>query len=161
MTISETQESAAISNEVLIDEAVTDAERTGRCTLTNGRWYSPYDDRYVEGPRTIDIDHFVPLAESWDSGASRWTPKERQAYANDLDDSRALIAVTAVSNRSKADKDPAQWVPPAAGYECTYATTWVTIKTRWQLAIDPAEADALASTLNECPNVPVRAELAR
>ncbi|NMI56001.1 hypothetical protein FNV62_07425 [Streptomyces sp. RLB3-17] len=46
-----------------------------------------------------------PLARS---GASTWTPKEREAYANDLDDPRALITVSATSNRSKADKDPTQ-----------------------------------------------------
>jgi hypothetical protein len=50
----------------------------------------------------------VPLAESWDSGASQWTAKEREAYANDLGDDRSLIAVTAATNRSKADQDPAE-----------------------------------------------------
>ncbi|MER7350461.1 HNH endonuclease family protein [Streptomyces aurantiacus] len=148
-------------SEVLLDEAVSAPDRTGRCTLTGGRWYSPYDDQYVDGPRGLDIDHMVPLAESWDSGASAWTPAEREAYANDLDDERSLIAVTAASNRSKADQDPSTWQPTAAGYRCEYATNWVTVKTRWALAIDPAEAAALTSTLNECPNVPVEVELAR
>ncbi|QIB49561.1 HNH endonuclease family protein [Streptomyces aureoverticillatus] len=148
-------------NEVLLDEAVTAPDRTGRCTLTGGRWYSPYDDTYVDGPRALDIDHYVPLAETWRSGASGWTAKEREAYANDLDDSRALIAVTAASNRSKSDQDPSTWMPPAAGYHCEYATTWVTIKTRWGLTVDRAEAAALTSTLNECPNTPVTVELAR
>ncbi|MFE5374558.1 hypothetical protein [Streptomyces mirabilis] len=50
-----------------------------------------------------------PLARS---GASTWTPKEREANAHDLDDPRALIAVSATSIRSKADKDPTQWLPP-------------------------------------------------
>ena len=54
----------------------------------------------------------MPLAEAWDSGASQWTAKERELYANDLDDARALIAVSAASNRSKADKDPSEWLPP-------------------------------------------------
>ncbi|MFH8993082.1 HNH endonuclease family protein [Streptomyces sp. NPDC017940] len=147
-------------NEVLLNEAVADPDRAGRCTLTGGTWYSPYDDRYVEGPRTLDIDHYVPLAESWDSGASTWTAKKRKAYANDLDEERSLIAVTAASNRSKADKDPAQWMPPAAGYRCEYATTWVIIKTRWRLSVDPAEAAALTRILGECPNVPVTVERA-
>ncbi len=51
--------------------------------VAGGRWYSPYDGRYVDGPRRLDTDHYVPLAESWDSGASAWTPTEREAYAND------------------------------------------------------------------------------
>ena len=50
----------------------------------------------------------VLLAEAWDSGASQWTAARRQAYANDLGAERSLVAVTAKSNRSKADQDPAQ-----------------------------------------------------
>ncbi|MGW0633800.1 HNH endonuclease, partial [Streptomyces sp. NPDC002758] len=64
------------------------------------------------------MDHLLPLAEAWDSGASAWTAKEREAY--NLDDPRALIAVSAASNRSKSDKDPTQWLPPYAGCRCTY-----------------------------------------
>lgn len=36
-----------------------------------------YDDRYINGPSGLDIDHLVPLAEAWDSGASAWTVTER------------------------------------------------------------------------------------
>ncbi|MFF5402934.1 hypothetical protein ACFY8K_02180 [Streptomyces misionensis] len=55
-----------------------------RRTLTQGEWYSPYDDRYIAGPRGLDIDHLVPFAEAWDSGASAWNAAVREAYANDL-----------------------------------------------------------------------------
>jgi hypothetical protein len=57
----------------------------------------------------FDVDHFVPLAEAWDSGAANWDSATRQAFANDLDFSMSLIAVTASSNRSKSDRDPAEW----------------------------------------------------
>ncbi|MCT9112839.1 hypothetical protein ACFWD7_52210 [Streptomyces mirabilis] len=73
-------------------------------------------------------------------GASTWTPKEREAYANDLDDlddPRALIALIAASNRSKADK------------------------TRYQLTVDPAEQTALAERLAICPDQPLTITLAR
>lgn len=65
------------------------------------------------------------LAEAWDSGASEWTAERREQYANDLGSERSLVAVTARSNRSKSDKDPAQWLPPAAAAQCTYASDWV------------------------------------
>ncbi|MFF4787900.1 HNH endonuclease family protein [Streptomyces griseorubiginosus] len=146
--------------EVLLAEAVTAPEQGAGCQLTGGSWYSTYDDTYFTAARSLDIDHLVPLAEAWDSGASAWTPKEREAYANDLGDDRALIAVSAASNRSKSDQDPATWQPPAAGYRCTYATDWVAIKTRWQLSIDPAEQAALTSILDSCPNSPVDVTLA-
>ncbi|MYQ40701.1 hypothetical protein GTW61_21060 [Streptomyces sp. SID4921] len=51
----------------------------------------------------------APLAEAWDPGASEWTTDRREQYANDLGSERSLVAVTAKSNRSKSDKDPAQW----------------------------------------------------
>ncbi|MFI6934876.1 HNH endonuclease family protein [Streptomyces sp. NPDC050287] len=148
-------------SEVLIEEAVTGPHQGANCALTGGSWYSPYDDTYFTQARALGIDHLVPLAEAWDSGASAWTSAERQAYANDLDDARALIAVSAAGNRSKADQDPTTWQPSAIGYPCTYATDWVAIKTRWSLAIDPAEQTAISEILDTCPNAPIKVTLAR
>ncbi len=137
------------------------ARRGAALPRSGGEWYSPYDDRYIQGPRGLDIDHLVPLAEAWDSGASAWSPAERQAYANDPGDARALIAVSAASNRSKADQDPATWLPPAAGSRCQYVTDWVADKTRWDLSIDTSEEAALSQILSHCPNTPVTVTLAR
>ncbi|MFC8349555.1 HNH endonuclease family protein [Streptomyces sp. NPDC057280] len=147
--------------EVLLEEAVVAPEQSANCALSGGSWYSPYDDTYFTAARALDIDHLVPLAEAWDSGASAWSSGERQAYANDLDDSRALIAVSAASNRSKSDQDPATWQPPAAGYRCTYVTDWVAIKTRWNLAIDTAEQTAISEILDACPHAPIEVTRAR
>ncbi|MFF7888166.1 HNH endonuclease family protein [Streptomyces sp. NPDC007916] len=147
--------------EVLLAEAVTAPGIGAGCALFGGLWYSAYDDQYFDTARRLDVDHLVPLAEAWDSGASTWTPKERELYANDLDDPRALIAVSAASNRSKADQDPSTWLPPYAGYWCQYVTDWVADKTRYRLTIDPAEHTALAQQLAECPDQPITVTLAR
>ncbi|WP_455755134.1 HNH endonuclease family protein [Streptomyces olivaceoviridis] len=85
-------------------EAVIAPQQGANCRLSGGEWFSPYDDRYIQEPGGLDIDHLVPLAKAWDSGAFDWSAKEREAYANDLGDERALIAVSAASNRSKADR---------------------------------------------------------
>ncbi|MFF3643404.1 HNH endonuclease family protein [Streptomyces sp. NPDC002564] len=148
-------------NEVLLDEALIAPQQGEKCKLTGGRWYSEYDDQYIDGPSGLDIDHRVPLAESWDSGAKAWTAAERQEYANDLGDSRSLIAVSAKSNRSKSDQDPATWMPPTEGDRCTYIAEWVAVKTRWGLSIDPSEESALSENATRCPNTPVRVQLAR
>ncbi|MFE2943366.1 HNH endonuclease family protein [Streptomyces sp. NPDC059255] len=147
--------------EVLKQEAVVAPVQGAGCKLSGGRWYSAYDDKYVDGPSGLDIDHLVPLAEAWDSGASRWSPAERQEYANDLSVERSLIAVSARTNRSKADQDPATWMPPAEGYRCQYVADWIATKLRWQLTIDSAEKTALSEKATGCPNLPVRVALAR
>ncbi|MET8771111.1 HNH endonuclease family protein [Streptomyces sp. NPDC004658] len=148
-------------SEVLKAEAVVAPEQGAGCRLSGGAWFSPYDDRFIQGPGGLDIDHLVPLAEAWDSGASTWSAKEREAYANDLGDDRALIAVSAASNRSKADQDPSTWLPPAVGYRCQYVTDWVADKMRWGLSIDADEKLAIAEVLGNCPNVPVTVTPAR
>ncbi|MFB8084995.1 HNH endonuclease family protein [Streptomyces sp. NPDC055992] len=148
-------------NEVLLAEAVVAPEQGARCKLSGGQWYSPYSNTYVDNPSGLDIDHLVPLAESWDSGASAWTPAEREAYANDLDEDRSLIAVTAATNRSKADQDPAQWMPPYQPYHCQYLTDWIATKLRWQLTIDNTERNTLTQATTTCPNKPVHVTLAR
>lgn len=148
-------------NEVLKAEAVIAPEQAAGCKLSGGQWYSAYSNTYVDSPSALDLDHLVPLAESWDSGASTWTAAEREAYANDLGDDRSLIAVTAATNRSKADKDPAEWLPPYEPYHCQYLTDWIATKLRWQLTADEMERDTLTRATTNCPNQPVTITLAR
>lgn len=107
-----TRNGCTTRNRVLIDESTIPVTRNSSCTVTAGRWYSQFDDVWVDVPRSLDIDHMVPLAEAWRSGARNWNESTRRAFANDLDDPRSLIAVTASSNRSKSDRDPANWLPP-------------------------------------------------
>ncbi len=109
----------------------------------------------VTNPKGLDIDHMVPLAEVWDSGASQWTAARREAYANDLGADRSLVAVTAKTNRSKADQDPATWLPPLADARCTYAADWISTKLRWALTIDRAERDALRRLAAGCGHTTV------
>jgi hypothetical protein len=120
------------------------------CARTSsGLWFSPYDGKRYTRSRYMDIDHMVPLAESWRSGASKWDAGTRQRFAND-EWGPALIAVSATSNRSKGDKDPAAWLPPRRAYRCTYLTSWVTTKWRWQLTVGQAEHDRIANLLRSC-----------
>jgi hypothetical protein len=137
--------------EVLIAEARGTPDVGPGCTVT-GTWRSAYDGIVTSDPGTFDIDHVVPLKEAWDSGAWQWAPAVRERYANDLGDWRALRAVTAASNRSKADKDPADWLPPRVAFRCTYAKDWIAVKIRWSLRVDPEEREALENLLVLCPS---------
>ncbi|MER7720769.1 HNH endonuclease family protein [Streptomyces flaveolus] len=144
--------------EVLISEAVEPPVVGPNCRLTGGRWWSYYDQVWVTSASGLDIDHMGPLAEAWDSGASRWSAQRREAYANDQGAPASLVAVTARSNRSKADQDPAQWLPPAAEVHCRYVAEWVGTKLRWALSADETEVAALAEVAAGCPEQTVTYE---
>ncbi|WP_217130067.1 HNH endonuclease family protein [Streptomyces sp. AC558_RSS880] len=137
--------------EVLLAEAVEPPVVGPGCRLSGGRWWSYYDQVWVTSASGLDIDHMGPLAEAWDSGASTWSAQRREAYANDQGAPASLVAVTARSNRSKADQDPAQWLPPAAEVHCWYVAEWVGTKLRWSLSADEAEVMALREVAAGCP----------
>jgi uncharacterized protein DUF1524 len=137
--------------EVLIAESSSPAQvEPSGCKVLAGDWVSLYDGVTTEDPSTFDIDHVVALAEAWDSGASGWTTDRRRAFANDLDHPQSLRAVTASSNRSKSDLDPAQWKPTRDGAWCEYARDWVTTKKTWDLSADHDEVDDLRVMLRTC-----------
>jgi hypothetical protein len=126
------------------------------CKVIEGDWLSPYDNVMHTNPSNLDIDHMIPLKEAWDSGAWKWSAAQRQSFANDLSDPRALIAVTAGQNRSKSDRDPSNWIPPQKSYVCTYLSEWVAIKARWNLSMDQSEFGRIKNLLTEsCASVTV------
>ncbi len=158
--IDEDRDGCSTRNEVLIAESRKPVEKGDRCKILSGEWHSYYDQQTVTDPRGLDIDHIVPLAEAWDSGASQWTKERRQAYANDLGAERSLVAVTARTNRSKADQDPAQWMPPSGDARCTYLGDWVSTKLRWELTADRDEAETLRALAAGCGGQAIEYELA-
>jgi Protein of unknown function (DUF1524) len=119
------------------------------CAPTSGRWYSPYDGATWTAASDVDIDHMVPLAEAWQSGAWSWTTSRRQAFANDLTRPQ-LWAVTDNVNQSKSDQDPATWKPSLTSFRCTYAKAWIQVKYSYGLSVDSAEKSALSSMLSTC-----------
>jgi hypothetical protein len=107
----------------------------------------------------VDIDHMVPLAEAWDSGARGWTSRTRLRFANDLGDRRALVAVTDNVNQSKGDQDLAEWLP--ARQVCRYLGEYVAVKLRWSLRVDRRESSAMRQLAEQCPNRRITVTLAR
>lgn len=136
---------------VLLDESRTAAAVGPRCKILSGDWRSLYDGAAVTDPRRLQIDHVVPLADAWRSGAAGWPPARRHVFANDLTHGTTLIAVTGASNESKGDSTPDQWRPPDRRAWCRYATDWISVKTTWRLTVTRPERDALADLLHTCP----------
>lgn len=142
---------------VLKQESSKRVTTSGRCTVRSGAWLSRYDGLTYTSASGLDVDHVVPLAEAWRSGAKKWNTATRTAYANDMGYKGSLMAVSASSNRSKGDRDPQAWMPTQSSYRCTYAKTWIAVKYRWRLAIDSGERAAIASVLqSDCSNLAMK-----
>ena len=124
---------------------VTDAS----CKATSGKWVSRYEGKEIAAATEMDIDHTVPLANAWRSGADTWTDQRRQEFANDLANPQ-LLAVSAATNRSKGDQDPSQWKPPAKDSWCEYAKDWIAVKKVYSLNVTEAEKTALRDMLTTC-----------
>ncbi|MBB4265471.1 HNH endonuclease family protein [Roseospira visakhapatnamensis] len=126
--------------EVLIrDSRVTPQMTVDGCQVLSGRWIDPYSGRTLTDPRDVDIDHLVPLAEAHRSGADGWSTERRRAFANDLSSPLTLVAVSARSNRAKADGDPLSWLPGDPRRWCAYTGAWLSVKARWTLDQDMPE----------------------
>jgi hypothetical protein len=121
----------------------------GSCKVIDGTWVSVYDGATLTDPGEVDIDHMVPLANAWRTGAASWTDQQRAEFANDLERPQ-LFAVSATSNRAKGDQDPSQWKPPLRTYWCQYAHDWIAVKHHWELSVTAAERDALDDMLDTC-----------
>lgn len=118
-----------------------------RCKVSAGRWRDPYAAREILSPKEIDLDHLVSLREADRSGAARWDRARRRAFANDK---RNLVVTSASLNRSKGDRDPAEWLPPSLPARCWYVRQWGAVKSAYGLTMDPAEAAAVQRVLSSC-----------
>lgn len=138
--------------EVLIEESAVPVTFTtaGSCTVATGQWVDPWTGVSTTTARDFDVDHTVPLANAWRSGAWAWTAEQRVTFANDLSYGAHLIAMDASANRSKGDRGPEGWRPPRHETWCLYAIVWTEIKGRWNLTATEAEWDALVEMASTC-----------
>lgn len=128
----------------------------GQCDhdVLAGEWIDPYTGKHLvfedlkdlSQARAVQIDHIVPLAEAWVSGAAAWSDEERLLFANDLD---VLVASDGPTNASKGADDPAAWRPKQA-HQCAYAVRWIIVKAEWDLGVDASERRALTEMLDLC-----------
>lgn len=124
-----------------------DVEVREGCDVASGEWSDPYTGNTYTDPSEIDIDHVVPLANAWRSGASSWDEGRRERYANDPE---VLLSVEDDANQEKGDKGPEAWKPPRREYWCEYAIRWVGIKAGYDLSVNAQEKAALEKMLGTC-----------
>jgi hypothetical protein len=125
---------------------------THNCVVLSGTLLDPYTGHSLSFNRAqnasaVQIDHIVPLAEAWRSGAARWTPDQRRNLANDPAE---LAPVDGKSNSAKGDSGPDSWRPPNRGSWCWYAQTYISVKSRYHLSVQASEKTALGDMLKYC-----------
>lgn len=137
------------TREAVLARDGANVQTDNRCQATSGSWTSSYTGEKITDDSDVDIDHMVPLANAWRSGANEWTDAEREKFANDMDLPQ-LVAVDSSSNRSKGDQDPSTWKPSTKGQWCDYAGDWVEVKNAYDLTVTEAEKQALHEMLATC-----------
>lgn len=91
--------------------------------------------------KEVEVDHVYAISRAWNAGAWKWSPQQRQIFANDFTE---LIAVSRTANRSKSDAGLDQWMP--THQPCTYAERYLTVAVKYELPITSGDrAAALAA----------------
>ncbi|MUL43476.1 HNH endonuclease [Streptomonospora sp. PA3] len=120
------------------------------CTVLRGVLEDPYTGERIEftaeDPMEVQIDHVVPLALAWRTGAREWDGDTRVAFANDPGN---LIAADGPANQSKGDSGPGEW-RPYPPFRCSYAVTYIGVIDEYGLWLPPDDHAALGAMLRTC-----------
>jgi hypothetical protein len=101
-------------------------EDFSHCEVRTGILHDPYTGRTihfrrgVETSLAVQIDHMVALANAWETGARRWSPARREAFANDP---RELMPSTGRPTRRRETMTPRSGCRRGAP---STASTWPT-----------------------------------
>ena len=138
----------------ILSRDLTGITKSGPCKVMTGSLASPYTGAVIQFQRgentspLVQIDHLVSLENAWETGAQGLTYAQRVTLANDP---LELLAVDGKSNNEKSASDASQWLPPVAGFDCTYVARQISVKITYGLWVTQAEHDAMARVLAACP----------
>jgi hypothetical protein len=139
-------------------ERIAYADDESACVVRTGTLDDPYTGttiEFVRGVKTsaaVQIDHVVALGDAWPKGAAAWDDETRRDFANDP---LNLIATDGQANSAKGSRDASEWLPPAAGFRCSYVARQIAVKASYELAVAPDELDAMREVLATCPAEPL------
>lgn len=111
------------------------------CTVLSGVLNDPYEGgtiEFIHGKETsqaVPVDHIVPLAYAWYTGADQWTPEKREQFANDPAN---LIATGHIANSSKSDSGPSEWLPSQMD-TCEYVSRFESVANSYGLILTPED----------------------
>ncbi len=134
-----------VRNRILIRESQIPVEMrpANPCKVGTGRWHDPYSDKIFEKSEDVQIDHFVPLKDTYTNGGWKWDYQTRCVYANYMGYRNHLKPIHSYENSLKSDRSPDGYMPPNSLYKCEYLKSWLSIKLIWRLGMQRAEALAI------------------
>lgn len=141
-------------NDVLARD-LTDIVKSGSCRVMTGTLAGPYTGKSITFERgtstssLVQIDHVIALSNAWQTGAQQLSQAQRVSLANDP---LNLLAVDGRTNSVKGDGDTATWLPPRKSFRCAYVARQISVKASYGLWVTPAEHDAMARILTNCPD---------
>lgn len=124
---------------------------THDCVVLTGTLHDPYTGETVtftrvsEGYQPVQVDHIIPLAVAWSTGAAEWTDETRLQFAND-----PLNLLITTANQSKGDSTPNSWMPAAPQAACDYAIKYIDVAHTYKLTLADADRTALRTALTGC-----------
>jgi hypothetical protein len=140
-----------VRNRVLMRDSSTPFEMRTKnpCKVGVGTWYDPYSGTTFQNSTEVQIDHFVPLKDTYINGAWNWNYQTRCVYGNYLGYKDHLKPVSSTENMVKSDNSPAEYMPPNSAYRCDYLKTWLSIKLIWRLSMQREEAQKIKQLIEE------------
>ena len=133
--------------QVLREQAVSFKLDAEGCRVSSGEWLDPYTGETFTDPSKLDIDHVYALGAAAKNGGNGWDAAKKQEFANDKSH---LLAVSASANRSKSDRNPAEWWPENEAYSCDFATKYVDVAAKYELQFSEADVKVLEKGLKTC-----------
>ncbi len=120
---------------------------TRNCKVIAGWLQDPYSGERVD-LRDVELDHTVALHRAWNAGAWQWDSRERQIFANDPMELRALSSSV---NRAKSDAALDEWMPPLPEARCPFVIDYLSVMAKYELPITVSERDAAAVACATAP----------
>lgn len=117
------------------------------CYIQEGLWLSPYDNKKMDRPSQVDVDHHYPLGRAAKMGGDKFTKEQKEQFANDFEN---LVAISNSSNRSKGSRGPGEWMPENKKSHCPYAKIYINISKKYDLGITKEDYNALSKAIASC-----------
>lgn len=118
------------------------------CSVLRGLWNDPFSGKRITKASDLDTDHVIPLKWANDHGGANWSPKIKEAFANDP---LNLLAVDDGLNQSKGAKGPNEWMPPNQAFRCEYIDLWDKVLNKYSdLKMKSSEKRVFQKQISAC-----------